>query len=158
MLKGGQEIMKLLAQLNLEKKHVHATIDKDIMKKAYLEKEKYSLLLHFDVPTELVSTPTPSLKLQSTDHVSSPSTPMYKSSTPTIQSPCFIIPWGSKAQNFPLQRGQTLLTNLLLQVMQRSSCFKRKMHICISWMITMVQSLVATSQWAKKKLSHQKNI
>ena len=32
--------MKLLAQLNLEKKRVDAAIDKDIMKKAYLEKQK----------------------------------------------------------------------------------------------------------------------
>ena len=76
--------MKFLAQLNLDKKCVDAAIDKDIMKKVYLEKEKYSLLLHFDVSTELVSTPIPSSKLQSTDHVSSPSTPTHKSSTPTI--------------------------------------------------------------------------
>ena len=121
-VKRRREIMKLLAQLNLEKKCVDAAIDKDIVKKAYLEKEKYSILLHFDVPTELVSTHIPSSKLQSTDNVSTPSTPTHKSSTLTIQ----------RAQNFPLQRNQTLLSNLLLQVMQRSSCFKRKMHICIS--------------------------
>ena len=48
-VKRRQEIMKLLAQLNLEKKCVDAALDKDIMKKAYLEKEKYNLLLHFDV-------------------------------------------------------------------------------------------------------------
>ena len=91
-----QEIMKLLAQLNLEKKCVDAAIDKDIMKKAYLEKEKYNLLLHFDVPTELLSIPIPSSKLQSTDHVSSPSTPMHKASTSTIPSPYFIVPcWSS---------------------------------------------------------------
>ena len=35
-----QEIMKLLAQLNLEKKGVDAALDKDIMKKAYFEKRK----------------------------------------------------------------------------------------------------------------------
>ena len=90
-VKRRQEIMKLLAQLNLKKKCVDAAIDKDIMKKACLEKEKYNLLLHFDVPT-----PIPSSKLQSTDHVSSPSTPTHKSSTPTIPSPCFIVPCGSK--------------------------------------------------------------
>ena len=83
-----QEIMKLLAQLNLEKKHVDAAIDKDIMKKAYLEKQKYNLLLHFDVPTECLSTPIPS----------SPSTPTHKASTPTIPSPCFIVPCASKGQ------------------------------------------------------------
>ena len=66
------------------------------MKKAYLEKEKYNLLLHFDVPTEPLSTSIPSDKLQSTDHVSSPSTPTHKASTPTIPSPCFILPCGSK--------------------------------------------------------------
>ena len=44
--------MKLLAQLNLEKKCFDAAIDKDIMKKAYLEKDKPNLLLHFHVPTE----------------------------------------------------------------------------------------------------------
>ena len=92
--------MKFLAQLNLEKKCIDAAIDKDIMKKAYLEKEKYSHLLNFDVPTELVSTPIPSPKLHSTDHVSSPSTVTHKSSTPTIQSPCFIIPCGSKGPKF----------------------------------------------------------
>ena len=95
-VKRRQEIMKLLAQLNLEKKCVDAAIDKDIMKKAYLEKEKYNLLLHFDVPTELLSTLIPASKLQSTDHVSSPSTPAHKASTPTIPSPCFIVPCGSK--------------------------------------------------------------
>ena len=83
-----QEIMKLLAQLNLEKKHVDAAIDKDIMKKAYLEKQKYNLLPHFDVPTEYRSTPIPS----------SPSTPTHKASTPTIPSPCFIVPCASKGQ------------------------------------------------------------
>ena len=55
--------MKLLAQLNLEKKCVDAALDKDIMKKAYLEKEKYNLFLHFDVQTELLLTPIPSSKL-----------------------------------------------------------------------------------------------
>ena len=91
-----QEITKLLAQLNLEKKHVDAALDKDIMKKAYFKKEKYNLLLHFDVPTKPLSTPIPSSKLQSTDHVSSPSTPTHKVSTPTIPSPSFIVPCGSK--------------------------------------------------------------
>ena len=91
--------MKLLAQLNLEKKCVDAALDKDIMKKAYLEKEKYNLMLHFDVPTELLSTPTPSCKLQFTDHVSSPSTSTHKVSTPTIPSPCFIVPCRPRAQN-----------------------------------------------------------
>ena len=91
-----QEITKLLAQLNLEKKRVDAALDKDIMKKAYLEKEKYNLLLHFDVPTEPLSTSIPSSKLQSTYHVSSPSTPTHKASTPTIPNPCFIVPCGSK--------------------------------------------------------------
>ena len=81
-----QEIMKLLAQLNLEKKHVDAAIDKDIMKRAYLEKEKYNLLQHFYVPTEHLSTPIPS----------SPSTPIHKASTSTIPSPCFIVPCGSQ--------------------------------------------------------------
>ena len=81
-----QEIIKLLAQLNLEKKRVDAAIVKDIMRKEYLEKEKYNLLLHFDVPTEHFSTPIPS----------SPSTPTHKASTPTILSPCFIVPCGSK--------------------------------------------------------------
>ena len=98
-VKRRQEIMKLLAQLNLEKKHVDAALDKDIMKKAYLEKEKYNLLLHFDVPTELLSTPIPSSKLQSTDHVSPTSTPTHKASTSTIPSPCFIVPCGPRAQN-----------------------------------------------------------
>ena len=91
--------MKLLAQLNLEKKHVDASLDKDIMKKAYLAKEKYSLLLHFDVQTELLSTPIPSSKLQSTDHVLSPSTPTHKGSTPTIPSPYFIVPCRPGAKN-----------------------------------------------------------
>ena len=66
------------------------------MKKAYFKKEKYNLLLHFDVPTKPLSTPIPSSKLQSTDHVSSPSTPTHNVSTPTIPSPCFIVPCGSK--------------------------------------------------------------
>ena len=91
-----QEITKLLAQLNLEKKHVDAALDKDILKKAYFKKAKYNLLLHFDVPTKPLSTPIPSSKLQSTYHVSSPSTPTHKVSTPTIPSPCFIVPCGSK--------------------------------------------------------------
>ena len=77
--------MKLLAQLNLEKIRVDAALDKDIMKKAYLEKKKYNLLLHFDVPTEPISTPIPSSKLQSTDHVLSPATPTHKASTPQFQ-------------------------------------------------------------------------
>ena len=95
-VKRRQEITKLLAQLNLEKKCVDAALDKDIMKKAYLEKEKHNLLLHFDVPTEPLSTPLLSSKLQSTDHVLSPSTPTHKGATPTIPSPCFIVPCRSK--------------------------------------------------------------
>ena len=91
--------MKPLAQLNLEKKHVDAALDKDIMKKAYLEKEKYNLLLHFDVPTELLSTPIPSSKLQSTDHVLSPAAPTHKASTPTIPSPYFIVPCRPRVEN-----------------------------------------------------------
>ena len=91
--------MKLLAQLNLEKECVDAAIDKDI-KKAYLEKEKYNLLLNFGVPAELVSTPIPSSKLQSTNHMSPPSAPTHRSSAPTIQSLCFIIPCGSKGPKF----------------------------------------------------------
>ena len=53
-------------------------------------------MLHFDVPTEPISTPIPSSKLQSTDHVLSPATPTHKASTPTIPSPCFIVPCGSR--------------------------------------------------------------
>ena len=51
-----------------------------------MEKDKYNLLLHFDLPTESLSTPIPS----------SPSTPTHKASAPTIPSPCFIVPCGSK--------------------------------------------------------------
>ena len=91
--------MKLLAQLNLEKKRVDAALDKDILKKAYLEKEKYNLLLHFDVRTELLSTHIPSSKLQSTYHVLSPATPTHKTSTPTIPSPYFIVPCRPRAEN-----------------------------------------------------------
>ena len=39
-VKRRQEIMKILAQLNLEKKCVHAAIDKDIMKKGILGERK----------------------------------------------------------------------------------------------------------------------
>ena len=88
--------MKLIAQLNLMKKCVDAALEKYIIKKAYLEKETYSLLLSFDVPADLVSTPIPSSKLQSTDYMSY------------------------------VQRAEPLLNNLLLHVMQRSNCIKRK--------------------------------
>ena len=130
-VKRRQEIMTLLAQLNLEKKCVDAALDKDIMKKAYLEKEKYSLLLNFSVPIELVSTPIPSSKLQSTDHMSSLQLQHTNHLHPQFKVHALLFHVSQRAQNFPLQRGQTLLNNLLLQVMQRISCFKRRMHICI---------------------------
>ena len=145
-VKRRQEIMKLLAQLNLEKKCVDAAIDKDIMKKAYLEKEKYSLLLHFDVPTELVSTPIPSSKLQSTDHVPSPSTPTHKSSTPTIQSPCFIIPCWSKGPNFSTPKRSNPFDQLASASNAKKQLFQEKdTYLCLMNDINDAE-LVAASQ------------
>ena len=154
-VKRRQEIMKLLAHLNLEKKCVDAASNKDIMKEAYLEKEKYSLLLHFNVPSELVSTPStpiPSSKLQSTDHVSSLSTPTHKSSTPTLQSPCFIIPSGSKGPKFSIPKKSNPFDQLASTSNAKKQLFQEKDAYLYFMNDDDDAELVATLQWAKKNL------
>ena len=142
--------MKLLAQLNLEKKSVDATIDKDIMKKAYLEKGKYNLLLHFEVLTEPLSIPIPSSKLQSTDHVSSPSTPTHKASTPTIPSPCFIVPCGSNSPKCSTPKRSNPFDQLASASNAKKQLFQEKDAYLYLMDDGNDAELVAASQSAKK--------
>ena len=123
--------MKLLAQLNLEKKCVDAAIDKDIMKRHTWRKKSiascYILMFQLNLFQHLYLLLNCNplimchpLQLQHTNHLH-----------PQFKVHVLLFHVGQRAQNVRLQRVQTLLTNLLLQVMQRSS-FSRERCIFVS--------------------------